>query len=590
MLDSICNGLAVGNVELAEDWLSDWDIESEVRALYTRLAGAISTMICDPKFVVDLKLFEFLIGHKNTISMIFRASSFKNMNHIVHMSLQQGGGFNSKSDQFKALFASSVDLAGLSPHNMTQKLPEEERAAFWLGLVDRSYLLSRVEDEQWLNVILTTESLADCQIDQSLFLRLANIWMTCSYFDDSRKHEVKVTLNQILRNSLKSVGVKSPSLTGSRGSKVKPRLAVLAEVFRHDHAMYRSYARGLELLREKFHLVLVSLEGGYDEESERIFDEVVSFNHAQPLKKVIGKIIKVQPDMIYYPSLGMEIWTIIAAQLRLAPIQVMTLGHPATSMSDKIDYAIVPEGSLGDPDCFSETIVCTRNDAVPVLPHPDLAKVEYSQSKAEDGTIRIAVPSKGHKLSKKFLACLQTIQSRVAKPVEFHFFPNMSEPHLLILKEHIGKLVTSKFHKGTDYPSYMRLLGDCDIQLSPFPFGNTNGYIDGLLMGLPIVSLDGREVHSKIDNTIGKMAELPRYCMTNSVEEYVETVVRLVNNDAERHEVAKKTRNIDFDKVFFDRRPSDDFLEAMSWIYEHHEAIRESGKKNWAIEDRSSVL
>ena len=44
----------------------------------------------------------------------------------------------------------------------------------------------------------------------------------------------------------------------------------------------------------------------------------------------------------------MSRWTVLLSNLRLAPVQVMTQGHPATSMSPEIDYVFLSpmEGDL----------------------------------------------------------------------------------------------------------------------------------------------------------------------------------------------------------------------------------------------------
>lgn len=68
------------------------------------------------------------------------------------------------------------------------------------------------------------------------------------------------------------------------------------------------------------------------------------------------------------PSIGMDITTIFVSNTRLAPIQAVALGHPATTHSEFIDYVIVEDDYVGSEDCFSETLLRLPKDALPYVP------------------------------------------------------------------------------------------------------------------------------------------------------------------------------------------------------------------------------
>ncbi|MDA6200900.1 cobalt ABC transporter permease, partial [Escherichia coli] len=54
--------------------------------------------------------------------------------------------------------------------------------------------------------------------------------------------------------------------------------------------------------------------------------------------------------------------------LRLAPLQLMALGHPATTWSEHIDGVLVEEDYLGEVGCFSEPVFTVPSDAIPYIP------------------------------------------------------------------------------------------------------------------------------------------------------------------------------------------------------------------------------
>ncbi|VEI48094.1 O-linked N-acetylglucosaminetransferase [Actinobacillus equuli] len=77
------------------------------------------------------------------------------------------------------------------------------------------------------------------------------------------------------------------------------------------------------------------------------------------------------------------------------------------------------------------------------------------------------------------------------------------------------------------------------MMVNPFPFGNTNGIIDMVTLGLVGVCKTGPEVHEHIDEGLFKRLGLPEWLIANSVDEYVERAVRLAENHQERLELRR---------------------------------------------------
>lgn len=592
-LELIFSGLEARSISLRSEEAATGASDEIIAQTYCRMAAAITSMLSDPNFVLNDRGFETLVLQKRNITSLFSGTPFRTMGHIRSIVGERDADgdvkFESNSALLKMLFTCTVDDDFPQLQLLMEKLPIRTRTIFWLSMLDRSFLLDESGEQRRNQLINFGHLVEQGDLPQHLLVRLSNVWMSLSYYNYESKHDLKVPLNRILRNSVRKLGVKQPAISNRSLREGKPKLAVLVEWFTSSHAMYRCYAWAVKQLGEVFTLVLVGYENKIDQKSRDMFDEVVSFPATTSLSKIIGKLVKMQPDVIYYPSLGMDLWTITAAQLRLAPIQLMTLGHPATSMSEHIDYVVVMEPAMRDPDCFSETVVLTDKDAFAFSRHPEYLKVPKAEINLKPEKIKIAVPCSFLKINSDFLRCCSDIFLRSSKPVEFHIFPNATEVDLLALKFNLEKLFPCVLYSGSDYVTYMKNIGQCDIQLSSFPFGNTNGYIDGLLAGLPIVSMGGREVHSHADNIMGRLAGLPEYCLTTTEEEYVDGVLRLVENDAERVAVSEKLLATDLQTLFFNTEVSSDFCDAVKWIYENHEQIQEKDKKCWSIEDRNLV-
>ena len=562
--------------------------------LYTRIAAAFTAIVSDPKFSFNVQNYQAMMLHKRTLTAIFRVSSFGTMDHIIALASNSASrdGYASGHTIWKGILCATSESPSLNAEAIIGQLPPVDKVVFWLSLLDRDYHLTEVDEDRRRKVLKLAPLIEeiDVSIPSLSVLRLSNVWMTTSYFNDPNKHDLKITLNKLVKGSLLAEGVKEPVLPSKRKVLERPKMAVLSEWFTRGHSMYRCYGPAIKTLSERFEMVLVTSRGTVDEEGKSLFDEVVSFPLATRFSEVIKKISALNADIIYYPSIGMQAWTLAACQLRLAPIQAMTIGHPATTKSEFIDYVLIPERYVGDPDCFSETIIALENDAFPFVPPTTIAEVQLEKNQTASDKIRIAVPSNGYKLNPEFLDCCRQVSEKSDKPVEFHIFPNLPEHLALELEIHCESLFPSVVHMGTSYAAYMNLVGQCDIQISPFPFGNTNGYIDGLLLGLPIVSMDGKEAHSRIDNALGEMAGMPEFCLTKTPEEYVDAILRLVDNDEERESLSLQIADTDVGHIFFGHESNKSFLEAFSWVYDHHESISSKDKKLWSLESRTEVL
>src|SRR5262249_27801358 len=155
---------------------------------------------------------------------------------------------------------------------------------------------------------------------------------------EPHKHDLKKSINIWIQNFLKANRQLFPKVEArEHPERPKPVLIVFGELFQKGHAMQRSWAKRLENFRERFHVVFIThAETGLDESIKNVCDETYLFNprHIDDLLAYIGKI---EPDIMLYPSIGMSITSIFLSNQRLAPLQLMAMGHPATTHSAHID-------------------------------------------------------------------------------------------------------------------------------------------------------------------------------------------------------------------------------------------------------------
>ena len=207
--------------------------------------------------------------------------------------------------------------------------------------------------------------------------------------------------------------------------------------------------------------------------------------------------------------------------------------------------------------------------------------------------IRIALAARVYKLNASLLLLLQRAMKRAKRKAEVHFFPNELGVHLFATKRKILDILPDAvIHPRTDYQTYIRRLNDCDIQLGTYPFGGTNSNIDSLKRGLPLVTREGKECHSRTDAAMMREVGLPDWLITHSEEEWEDTLVRLIEEDEERVRLSHQLIAADFDSIFFadPENPGTGFVDTLKWIYENHEKIRQDGRKLWTVEARSELI
>ncbi|MDO4431547.1 MAG: adhesin [Lonepinella koalarum] len=367
-----------------------------------------------------------------------------------------------------------------------------------------------------------------------------DVYMHCSYDVAENKHWVKKSLNTVIRHHLlKENQWQDRQITQIGTKQGKPVMLVLLEHFHGAHSIYRTHSTSLIAAKSKFYLIGIG-NAAVDDKGRAVFDEFHELKQDTILNN-LSKIKRIADEnqiaVLYMPSIGMDLLPIFASNTKLAPIQAIALGHPATTHSELIDYVIVEDDYVGSESCFSETLLRLPKDALPYVPSA-LAptKVRYHLRENPD-VVHIGIASTTMKLNPYFLEALQTILQRAQVKIHFHFAMGQSQgivqPYVeRFIKSYLGNQATAYPH--LPYHQYLDVLHQCDMMLNPFPFGNTNGIIDMVTLGLVGVCKTGAEVHEHIDEGLFKRLGLPEWLIANTVEDYVERAIRLAENHRER--------------------------------------------------------
>jgi predicted O-linked N-acetylglucosamine transferase (SPINDLY family) len=409
---------------------------------------------------------------------------------------------------------------------------------------------------------------------------LHDLYMHCSYADRADKHDIKKAINSLIKRKLILNGFHDwerdnyGPLWRKKPSE-RPVLLVVLEWFTKGHSIYRTHSLTMEAAREHFHVVAMAYENCTDEMTRKVFDEVVIIprNHSllDQLKQIQQEARKRKVSICYMPSVGMFPLTMWLTNLRVAPLQMMALGHPATTHAHAIDYVVVEEDYVGSDACFSEKLLKLPSDGMPYRPSAaaeGLKVIVKPQIKPD--VVRIAMCATTMKLNPKFLeTCVRIVESS-SVPVHFQFLIGQAQgltyPSVQrLVAQYLGTHATVFPHQH--YTAYMDIIAGCDMFINPFPFGNTNGIIDTISAGLVGVCKTGPEVHEHIDEGLFRRMGLPDWLIAKTEDEYVAAAVRLASNHEERVGLRQRHSGEGKVDVLFQGRPhimGEMFLQCLS--------------------------
>ena len=379
--------------------------------------------------------------------------------------------------------------------------------------------------------------------------------MHCSYAFTPAKHRIKADFIAQFRRALLQAGATDMSLAPP--PRERPRVVVICEHFHSRHSVFRTHSRAIRSLKDGFEVIGFGYADQLDPPARDCFDSFEGYAKGGVLegaKDAAGRILALQPDMVFFVGVGMSPLVIALASLRLAPVQCVSYGHTATTMSPVIDYMILPDDFVGADDVYSEKLLRFPPEAIPyAAPVAEEPAPPPRPERHLDGTVRIAVPASIMKINGRFLKALADAVAVSSREVKFHFFPLAATGLAFFhLEQEVKRILPQAVvYPESDRQAYLQRLGACDFFVSPFPYGNMNSIVDAVVMGVPGVCLDGLEAHSHADLAIFRRLGLPEELCTKSEEEYVAAIARLIDDDDWRGVCQKIAREIDLHATMY---------------------------------------
>lgn len=550
LLQMLDCGYGSFNEHFSSSTIQAMQVNSDLVDLHilTRIAAATTALFSDPEFHFSDTGFIQVIQYHRWLSLIFAVSPFRNADHIIR-SFNQNGHFstplqveNKNLAKFCLLYSleSEIDI-DLDAFWQTNKLLA---ANLYLVLMSSRFISSpeahtkRETLLRWLPDRLAEVGTID-QLPAGIF---HDVYMHCSYSGYAGKHNIKAAINKLLRNKLEELGFKDRIAPARLPATGKPVMLVVPEWFYSSHAVYRVLAKAIRKACDQFHLICLGDAATTDDTGRAVFDEFIERSDGGDIPALCQQILNIAEErdvqVLYMPSVGMTLYTMFLANLRFAPLQITTLGHSASTFAPQMDYFVIDEDFVGDESCFSEKVIKTPNDAFPFTPFAkNMDDIPQAPLRNAAAVIEIAMVASTMKLNPDFLYTCRLIAEQSATPVHFQFFIGAARGLVglqvsQVVERYLGQWATVHLQQG--YSDYLQKLSACDLYINPFPFGNMNGIVDLLSVGLVGICKSGNEPHEHIDQGLFERLGMPSWLVTTSNEEYINAALRLINNHEER--------------------------------------------------------
>lgn len=243
-----------------------------------------------------------------------------------------------------------------------------------------------------------------------------------------------------------------------------------------------------------------------------------------------------QPDAVIYPDIGLHLFMYFLAFARLAPLQITTWGHAATSGVASIDV-FLGSSDLDSPDAerfYSEELV--RLDPPPVSYRPHLADtggVGRAQLGLPDNA-RLYVCSQAlSKLRPDFDAVLAKILARDPQGLVV-IVGSARDQSVVILHRRLAAAIPDwqrrvRLIERLPDNHFIALLRTADAILDSHYFAGGSTSYDLVSLGCPFVTLPGEASKGRVGLMLYRVAGLDEL-IARDVDHYVELALRLAQD------------------------------------------------------------
>lgn len=392
-----------------------------------------------------------------------------------------------------------------------------------------------------------------------------------AYHDDDDR-QLMVSLSQLCRSTFPGLTFTAPHVNrGPASWQGGPRIRIgfISEYFSNHTIgkLYQGFIRKLD--RSRFEVILIhapestrdAFSSGLDAEADRCIWLSGGLQDQQ------NTVAALELDVAVYPDIGMSPATYFLAYARLAPVQVVSWGHPDTTGLDTMDYflsAAAIEAPGAEAQYNEQLIRLNRLPCFYVPPDtlPIAAPDRFSFGLPATGAL-YCCPQSLFKFHPQFDAILAGIA--------------LGDPdgHIVLLDGHEAAWIhLLKTRWANTYPllaerviflprlsteRFLSLMALVDVLLDPIHFGSGNTFYEAMMFGTPIVTWPGRFMRGRIVAGGYQQMGLNAAPIAQNADDYVQIALTLGLQPQLRADFRATARQRAQQTLFSDRQAVQEF-------------------------------
>lgn len=399
-----------------------------------------------------------------------------------------------------------------------------------------------------------------------------------SYFALESEYRLKRFFHQNMGDA-----IKAPEIRSRPNPK---RIAIVSARWQRTSAVYKSLAPYVHALLPDYELTLVRLGRRKNDNFE--LDWFKDIRHIDLVDGAfdLEEIRDNDFALAYFPDIGMEPEDKFLCNLRLAPIQAMGYGHPVSTHGGAIDYFIGGQEveRLEDAEVnYSERLVAIPGlGAYPVLPESQPpAAIAPSQSEP----LYINCVWTAHKCAHPHLQTLAGIARKSPRALCFRFFvgKNMLDQGLApVFERELAEALAPgsvEIIYSLRYSAFQAKLAEGALSLDSYPFGGYNSVVDALVLGKPVVALEGHHAVNRLASALLRRVGLDEL-IARTPDEYSEKALRLIGDEPYRRRLAEHLKGLDLEATLCRESELGAFKRAIDHLIANHQNLVAEGSRD----------
>ena len=397
---------------------------------------------------------------------------------------------------------------------------------------------------QYYNLGLHKKCAKACEkvfkIDSAYYLQIATYMLNYLKMAPYSQKKIKETTERLVENYINTLGIKKCAFNFNDRNKnpnKRIRIGYLSSDLYH-HVVSRFLMPIIENHnKENFEIYMYMTSKNFDDVTEtyqKLSEKLIQCNQ-MPIDELAQKIYEDEIDILVDLNIHTGDTRVMTLAKKPAPVQCVYLGYPNTSGLDTIDYILTDKDTIkpGEEGLYTEKPAWIEAGYEVIEKSAnglsDITEAPYIRNKYVTMGVFNAVAKITNEMLEVWAKILKKAKNTKILFQYINYYTKNNQKR--ILKEFVkhdieeNRIIFMEKAKGSHYNA----IACADFALDVYPYSGTGTTMDCIMMGLPVVCLEGYNATSRPTSRILKaIGEIK--LITPDFDGYIQNALDLINN------------------------------------------------------------